>query len=533
MSKQLQPLSVAAPAFFGLNTQDSPVGMSANFAKQADNCVIDKQGRIAARQGHTQVSTSTGGLGSNPIETIYEFVDYDGTKTVVSAGNNKLFTGTTTLADATPSGYTPTANHWQGATLAGHVYLFQKNHLPLLGHDHAGTGFELETIAGHEHATGTPPSANAVLAAFGRLWAADIVGDTHTVYWSDDIASSDHGGHQWTGGTSGSIDISGVWKADDIVALAEFNGRLVIFGKRQVVMYNGAASPSSTMAFEDIIDIGCIARDSVQQTGDDLIFLSDRGVMSLGRLIQEKSQPLRDISKNVRSDLMADVPSDTAGVKSVYSPENAFYLLSLPAVNKVYVFDLRGALEDGSYRATKWTAIALTAFERLSNGTLYMGKDTLGIVQYGSYQDAGNSYRMNYYSNEQDFGAPSKEKFLKKMRITVIGGALSTAVLKWGYDYEDSYSQETFTFGSDVIGQFGISEFGSQDTTPDPDRVPPSPPDYDFQIAEYNSGVTINRPSVNASGSGTTISFGVEAVINNSNFSIQKIDILALIGRLL
>jgi hypothetical protein len=137
---------------------------------------------------------------------------------------------------------------------------------------------------------------------------------------------------------------------------------------------------------------------------------------------------------------------------------------------------------------------------------------------------------MNYYSNEQDFGAPANEKFLKKMRITVIGGSLSTAVLKWSYDYEDSYSQETFTFGSDVIGQFGISEFGSQDTTPVSGG---SPPDYNFQIAEYNSGVTINRPSVNASGSGTTISFGVEAIINNSNFSIQKIDILALIGRLL
>ena len=235
--------------------------------------------------------------------------------------------------------------------------------------------------------------------------------------------------------------------------------------------------------------------------------------MSLGRLIQEKSQPLRDISKNVRSDLMGDVPSDTAGVKSVYSPENAFYLLSLPAVNKVYVFDLRGALEDGAFRATKWTAIALTAFERLSDGTLYMGKNTLGIVQYGGFQDAGNTYRMNYFSNEQDFGSPANEKFLKKMRITVIGGSLSTAVLKWGYDYEESYAQETFTFGSSTIAQFGIAKYNT--------------------TAEYSAGITINRPSVNASGSGTTLSFGVETIINNSNFSIQKIDILALIGRLL
>lgn len=526
MSKQLQPLSVAAPGFFGLNTQDSPVGMSANFAKQADNCVIDKQGRVAARQGHTQVSTNTGSLGSNPIEAIHEHVAYDGTKTVYSAGNNRLYTGTTTLTLLSfPDPYqTVTANNWKIVSFNNNVYFFQRGYTPL---KHTGGTGALTILA---HGGTGAPETNEVLAAFGRLWTADNTTNKYTVHFSG-LLGDDF--HVAGGSSAGTLDLTKVWRSDEIVALADWNGLLVIFGKRQTVLYSGAESPAADLALKDIIDIGCIARDSVQQTGDDLIFLSDRGVMSLGRLIQEKSQPLRDISKNVRTDLMSVVPSDTTGVKSVYSPENAFYLLSFPAVSQVYVFDLRGALEDGSYRATKWTAIALTAFERLSNGTLYMGKDTLGIVQYGSYQDAGNSYRMNYYSNEQDFGAPANEKFLKKMRITVIGGALSTAVLKWGYDYEDSYSQETFTFGSDVIGQFGISEFGSQDTTPDPDRVPPSPPDYDFQIAEYNSGVTINRPSVNASGSGTTISFGVEAVINNSNFSIQKIDILALIGRLL
>jgi len=522
MSKQLQALSVAAPAFFGLNTQDSPVGMSANYAKQADNCVIDKQGRIAARQGHTQVSTSTGSLGSNPIEALHEHVAYDGTKTVYSAGNNLLYTGTTTLTTlAFPASYSaPTSNHWKIVSFNNNVYFFQRGQVPLKQTN--GTG----ALAILAHGGTGAPETNEVLVAFGRLWTADNTTNKYTVHFSGLL---DDDFHVAGGSNAGVLDLTKVWASDEIVALAEFNGSLVIFGKRQTVLYKDAES-IDTIALVDIINVGCIARDSVQQTADDLIFLSDQGVMSLGRLIQEKSQPLRDISKNVRSDLMGDVPSDTTGVKSVYSPENAFYLLSLPAVSKVYVFDLRGALEDGAYRATKWTAIALTAFERLSNGTLYMGKKTLGIVQYASFQDAGNSYRMNYYSNEQDFGSPANEKFLKKMRITVIGGSLSTAVLKWSYDYEDSYAQETFTFGSNVIGQFGISEFGSQDTTPVSGG---NPPDYNFQIAEYNSGVTINRPSVNASGSGTTLSFGVEAVINNSNFSIQKIDILALIGRLL
>jgi len=509
MSKQLQPLSVAAPGFFGLNTQDSPVGLSVNFAKTADNCVIDKQGRIAARQGYTQVSTAfpdgDDALGANPIEAIHEHVAYDGTKTVYSAGNNLLYTGTTTLTTlGFPDPYqTVTANNWKIVSFNNSVYFFQRGYAPLKQTN--GTG----ALAILAHGGTGAPQTNEVLTAFGRLWTADNTTDKYTVRFSGLL---DDDFHVAGGSNAGILDLTKVWASDEIVALAEFNGSLVIFGKRQTVLYKGADS-IDTIALVDIINVGCIARDSVQETAGDLIFLSDQGVMSLGRLIQEKSQPLRDISKNVRSDLMGDVPSDTAGVKSVYSPENAFYLLSLPAVNKVYVFDLRGALEDGAFRATKWTAIALTAFERLSDGTLYMGKDTLGIVQYGGFQDAGNTYRMNYVSNEQDFGSPANEKFLKKMRITVIGGALSTAVLKWGYDYEESYAQETFTFGSSTIAQFGIAEYNT--------------------TAEYIAGIAVNRPSVNASGSGTTLSFGVETIINNNNFSIQKIDILALIGRLL
>lgn len=83
------------------------------------------------------------------------------------------------------------------------------------------------------------------------------------------------------------------------------------------------------MALTDTIEgIGCIARDSVQQTGTDIIFLSDSGVRSFGRTIQEKSLPMRDISKNVRSDLLALIPLQTYAIKSVYSPEDSFtYLL--------------------------------------------------------------------------------------------------------------------------------------------------------------------------------------------------------------
>ena len=109
-----------------------------------------------------------------------------------------------------------------------------------------------------------------------------------------------------------------------------------------------------------IAGVGCVARDSVQATGGDLIFLSDTGVRSLGRLIQEKSLPMRDLTKNVRDDLLKDLQQERLNVgslkevRSIYSEINAFYLLSFPSTETVYCLDMRQPLEDGSARITQW-----------------------------------------------------------------------------------------------------------------------------------------------------------------------------------
>ena len=51
MSQTLQTVSISAPGFFGLNTQDSPLDLAAGFALVATNCVIDQYGRIGSRKG--------------------------------------------------------------------------------------------------------------------------------------------------------------------------------------------------------------------------------------------------------------------------------------------------------------------------------------------------------------------------------------------------------------------------------------------------------------------------------------------------
>ncbi len=301
MAKQLQNITVAAPGFAGLNTQDSPIGIDPSFASVADNCVIDKLGRIGARKGWKEVSTNGASVlgSSRGIETVHEFVKRDGTKIVFSAGNNKIFTGTTTLTDITPAGYTITGNNWKVATLADSFFLYQLGHKPLLYENGA-----LAPAEDHQQATGTQPEANEVIAAYGRLWAADLIGNKYTVYFSDLLL-----GKQWSGGSSGSLDLTTVWPTgtDEVVALAGHNDFLIIFGKNSILIYSGAQSPASMVLQDTIEGVGCIARDSVQHTGTDVLFLSDAGVRSLGRVIQEKSMPMRDISKNVRNDLIEQV----------------------------------------------------------------------------------------------------------------------------------------------------------------------------------------------------------------------------------
>ena len=510
MAAQLQNITVSAPGFMGLNTQDSPIGLDPSFASVADNCVIDKLGRIGARKGYTTVSTNGASvLGtSRGIEMIAECKDTSGDIRVFSAGNNKIFLGTDTLVDITPVGYTPTGNNWKVVCQNNHAYFFQRDHEPLVFTDHEGSPV-LETFSDHGHSTGTPLYANEALAAYGRLWLADTTGNTHTIQWSDLLL-----GVQFNGGSSGSINLTTVWpnNNDDVVALASHNDFLIIFGRRTILVYSGASSPATMQLSDTIVGIGCVARDSVQNTGTDLLFLSDTGVRSLMRIIQEKSMPMRDISKNVRNDLISLLPDQAYPIKSLYSPEEAFYLLTLPNSSIVYCFDMRTPLEDGSHRVTTWSALNPLSMTRREDGTILFGISS-GIVEHQGYIDGTIKYQMRYFSNPMDFGNASNLKFLKKFNITIIGGQNTPATLNWGYDYTSAFTKQTFLFGSSNLAEYGISEYNTD--------------------AEYVAAVLINTPRVNTSGNGEVVTIGIEAEINDSSFSIQKIDIHALLGRLI
>jgi hypothetical protein len=593
--------SIQAPGFYGLNLQDSSVQLSSGFALEANNCVIDKYGRIGARKGWTPVNTTpTSPAGA--FRTIFEFVKADG-NVVISAANNKLYTGTTTLTEAKvfnthfhtgtysqsgttvtvtitshgytvgtqlyltigtgtfPSGYYTvatvvggnsftvtaaasattsgtvtgcidvltsyaiSADNWQiasmpygtGPTASAHAILAQKDH-PILVYHKLGTsshthqdGYGLQRLGD----IGNVPSAhtvtsfkpNCALSAYGRLWVAGMIDDPQTVYFSDLQDPSN-----WQTGTAGYLDISAVIPTGDpITALAQYNNFLIIFCKRHIVVYANADDPANLTLSDVIMGTGCIARDSiVAVSGTDILFLSATGVQSLQRVIQEKSLPFRDVSKNVRDDLLSNANSELVdNIKAIYYSTDAFYLLSIPSTNTVYCFDTRGSLETGAARATIWREITPTAFCVTENRDLYIGKAGY-IGKYYGQDDNSAAYRMSYYTNYFDMEQPASLKILKKVNIITIGGSAQALVMKWGYDYTANYNSGTVVLDAQTVSEYGIGE---------------------YNIATYNNGIVLDTAQMQTTGAGKVVQLGFESDINGSPLSVQKIDFSIKLGK--
>jgi hypothetical protein len=517
MSQTIQVYTTAAPGFFGLNTQDSPLDLAAGFALVANNCVIDQYGRIGSRKGYTRLNSSSGNLGANDVGVMHELVQSDGTLTVVFAGNNKLFKldGSNAVVELTygGGGTTPTitASNWQCASLNGIVYFFQSGHDPLI-YDPAVSTTTYRRVSEKTGYVATVPSANIVLSAYGRLWAANTATDKTTIYFSDLTA-----GHVWSTGTAGSLDVSRVWAkgSDEITGLASHNGFLFIFGKQQILVYANATSPANITLNDTVVGTGCLSRDSIQPIATDVIFLSNTGVRSLLRTISEKSLPFRDLSKNVRNDLMNLVASeDVSTIKSIFSERNAFYLLNLPASKKTYCFDTRGQLEDGSSRVTTWDSIEPTSLLSLRNGDLLFGKNGY-VTKYYNYQDNTSSYRMQYYTNHADLGNPSQTSVLKRLGIVVIGGSNQYVTFKWCFDFSNNYLSANAFIPTQGVSYYGVAEYGANGSP----------------LAQYSDGVALQTLVVSASGAGKVVQTGYEADINAAQLSFQKIEIQAKNGK--
>jgi len=501
LPKKLLTLGITSPGGHGLNKQVSGGILPPGWATEADNIVFDDKGRLSSRKGHQHRHANT--LGAD-FQTLHEYVDTNGNKLIIGSADNKIYklVGSTTT-DISGSITTPTDDNWKFQNFNGWCVGYQAGHAPIVATAVTGS---------FANGGGTQYEGTDVLAAYGRLWT--IYGND--LYYSDLLINN------FTGGSSGSFDLASYWKGgmDEAVAIADFNGYLVVFGKRNIIVYDNPDDPTSSMSIvENISGIGCIARDTVQSTGDDIVFLSADGVRTLSRVIQEKSMPIGDLSKNNKDYMMKYVNEETEGnIKGVHCKCGNFYLLSLPDASKTFYLDFRQRLEDGAARTTEWD-LAPTAMMSTIDGTLYFGATTGHISNYTGYLDGvlsdgtgGTGYTMNYEGAWNDAGqeASSLLKIPKSLKYTLLGGNGQTATIKWAFDYEESFHLYQISIAATTGSEWGIAE---------------------WNIGEWSGGVVFNKLQASASGTGQVFKLGFTIDVVGAAVSIQRIDMKLKTGR--
>lgn len=558
MAQSLRQLSIQGPGSQGLNSEVSPFQQTVEFALRADNAVIDRIGRIAAREAFADYiqENDFGVTGTDDFEIVrLEQIITDDTLSIDSAEYNASeynvaewngealvgqLAGTSILAIAGVGNYrftdfesyvgctvkdgklvrvpeiAPTygVTNCQLVPFKDEIYVFSKGDAPMVWDGTTATKLS-------DHPNYIPPqdgtriianelNGDIACAAYGRLWVSGVDGDYDTIFWSDLLIP-----HQWYDGTqdpddrqntAGIIDVREYWPTgnDKIQGIAAHNGFLIIFGNHSILIYSGAqgdpAGPEGLKLEDAIRDVGLVNQDAMCNVGTDHLFVDSLGVRALGRVIQEKSSPISEPSLNIATVIRPEIEISRDSVRMFHLPSKTLAVCLFPRQREAYAFQLGQPGVTGGLRCTRWTGCdfwdGITLLTDYRETEILGGRDSRGILAYDGYKQP-TKYTMSYEST-----------------VLLSGENLTQNLVPKSIVY--SYHTEG---GADVSAMYSRWGFGTEEMP------------YMAKVFTQPAGNQFRSTKVNVNGSGDMLRVGFDVDIDGKPFAMQQISINTLIGR--
>jgi len=440
-AKQIQSIPLDTIGVNGLDSQTNPTALGPNWFTKADNIIYTEGGKVTFRKGLKQKTTD----GGAKVGSIHEH--YDGTNHVVfGAVDGDIYEmDLTNVSAAWTNVYNSAAStsDWQFTNFNNECYAAQGGEELL--HYQSGAWDLVSNDSGYTAPTGvTTFDPSCVLGFYGRLWTGGISEEPDVVFYSEVLDAV-----KW-GASGGYIDLKSVWGHDTVVAIKAFAGKLAIFGEENIVLYNNPEDPSAAdFVLDEVIrGVGCVSRDSIQEIGDDLVFMSKTGVRSLSRTAQLDKLPLKELTISIKDELIDHIVNSPL-VKSVYKQDEGLYIFSFVDRNATYVMDMKFFTEKGTPRITKWTFTddrnpASLAYTQTYN--LLVGQQSGRIATYEGFYDSdwnGTTYDDYPYTGSFstvwiDLGQGVLTSILKKLIMVVSGGQGTDVGLKLYTDFEQT-----------------------------------------------------------------------------------------------
>ena len=464
MAKQISYQPLTDIGLNGLNTQDNPASLDTSFLTKAENVVIRESGRIAFRKGFKQKVTPSG----TAIASLVEHNDNGTNKIFASHGTSIYTMDFTSPNSAFPSSgadvkhtVSSSTGAWQFINFNRRLTCIHEDIVPQRYDGSLGSGSKWAAFDNSHRPSGVTsgefkPSCG--MGFYGRMWVGGVAEEKDVLYYSTLLDADDFRTTAENGASNGGyIDLKSVWGVDDIIAIAPFMGKLVVFGTNNIAIYDSPNIIGSIALNEVIRGVGCVSRDSVQAIGDDLVFLSSTGLRSLGRTTEKDKLPMQDLSLNIKDTLIRNVGQST-NTKAVYVENEGIYILSFVDNNITYVFDFKHFTPNQAPRITTWTfdndrEPASLAYTELYG--LLVGQKDGGLAGYEGYYDTDlaypdsvqtytdSSYTSNIATTWINLGQSVASSLLKRLFMVLEGGSGASLGLKWYKDFSPTPSNTT------------------------------------------------------------------------------------------
>ena len=527
------------------------------------------------------------------IGAIAELVLANGTTYVISAMNNQLYSGTTTLTNITGS-LTPTGNNWQFVSFNGAIYGVQAGH-PMITWNGVGNAIAAPlaspksftgSIAGNimtvtaitsgvlgnpDPVTGTsvtagtvivsqlsgvtggigtyqlnqamtiasealtvaagtvPTGGNAILSAFGRLW---VVGaDLQTISYCALLDAT-----TWNGVSAGSLNMATVWTkgTDSVIAVAAAGAKLVVFGGKQIIIYADSAGSALGLNPQNLYGY-----DTIEGTGcaaRDTVQSTGEGDLTF--LSYTGVQSLGRLLAAGRDNPVAALDTH------IHDYFNGYF------ANEV-VNGVRSAYSPANRQYIILLPVSQQAFCYDTRYKLQGDPNTAklgelpGALRVTQWGPVTWSSLVNRASNVVLFGENGTVGqyggyFDNLKSYTVTYASPNVATLPTTPNFENHMKilkrlkAVLYTGGTTVVNFFWGVDFGGLTQTKSI-TLPGSLSEYNlaqFGINEFGGGAGLSIQGVPLSNSGRWMQFGLTAVVNGYVFALQQLDAFVKIGNM-
>lgn len=466
----VQPLSVPDWGL-GIITSQPATEIPDNAAQDILNLEHDDNGNLATRCGPTQLFATTF---ANRITSAHYFTAETGEVGILYTTGAQLRlvetngTGDTNLTGALTL---PNDTFWQWVTFGGLA----------IGVNKATSGdnpVKVSTGGVAAALGGTPPKAKYIEVWNSRVWVVSATEPNQV--WGSKLGDPEN----WTDTTDAGrvkLDVDPN-DGDQITGLFATREALYVFKKKRIykiIPISAVAAP--TLASNLKVDIhaqsvGCVSPYSIKPILDDVVFLSEQGLLSLALV-----QTAEDFRTEAYSRKIAEItkfPKSTEEIPAFIFDNAAQYWLSVPStvstrqVNEAFVLDyLRIDQRDEGGRAlVRWTRFdglaAFTAATSFPGGTgkVYVlgAKNAAGTHQLftykpkvtaGPFSDNGVAYAKRLKTKAYTVGMPLLRKWWKKWSAG-IGLLSNNAQVAVQYFFDDNLNRGgSYSFNLAGTGQ--------------------------------------------------------------------------------